>query len=372
MKTRIMAMVSAMMLTLGVAAQDTLQWQGNNPPSNYFSYHWQQFDSVASFLNFTGLENGDIVAFHMETPTPLTVYGIAVSMSTTPLLHPDQIAWLEQHYGADYYWSQYWDTTYKEVYEHVGIFEADPDSLRPLGEKLKVHINTTPVSYYLDLGLLTIYTLDTIPILPMYERYFSEPVTVADSFYLGRYLHAGMRVAGKLSTLEIILPLINNGESAHIGMAMHFDTTNTNTINPENCIWGYASPNSGAGTNIPIMFPILTPDSNSHDDTQDTIVPGGDTIVPGIDTTTAVRQADMLRRYTGVQPNPVRGKVQVVSSFGMTRVEVYDAAGKRRYEGEATGLVHTVNVEGWPAGTYLVRIHTPLGTATKKLIVRSE
>ena len=365
MKTRIMAMVSAMMLTLGVAAQDTLQIHG--PRSYQYCSYWPQFDTVAYYALWEPHTDADVMAYRMETASPLTVYGLAVCMSTEPLLEPDNVASL-----GNIYWSDFWDTTYKDVYKYVGLFEADPDSLRAVGDKLKVHINTTPVSYYMDLGLVHPYTFDTFPILPMYERYFTEPVTVDDTFYVGIFGSAVNRISGRYPHLHILFPHLSTGVPAHLSVVFHMDTSWTRMFRPEKCEWQYLPDGGVCGYDYPFLFPILTPDSNSHDDTQDTIVPGGDTIVPGIDTTTAVRQADMLRRYTGVQPNPATGKVQVVSSFGMTRVEVYDAAGKRRYEGEATGLVHTVNVEGWPAGTYLVRIHTPLGTATKKLIVRSE
>ena len=37
---------------------------------------------------------------------------------------------------------------------------------------------------------------------------------------------------------------------------------------------------------------------------------------------------------------------------------------------EASGLQATLDVASWPAATYLLRITTPMGTVTKKLIVR--
>ena len=35
-----------------------------------------------------------------------------------------------------------------------------------------------------------------------------------------------------------------------------------------------------------------------------------------------------------------------------------------------TGLTATLDVSRWPAGTYILRLHTPAGTVGKKLIVR--
>ena len=60
----------------------------------------------------------------------------------------------------------------------------------------------------------------------------------------------------------------------------------------------------------------------------------------------------------------------VLSSFGLTRIEAYDPNGHRVADLPATGLQATLDVASWPAATYLLRITTPMGTVTKKLIVR--
>ena len=141
------------------------------------------------------------------------------------------------------------------------------------------------------------------------------------------------------------------------------------------------------------FFPILTPDTTAAggDTTNvnpgDTIIAGNDTIAIGdtlivcdttiiggdtivtYDTILSIGQSDMLQRFTGVMPNPAVGVAKVVSSFGMQRVEVYDATGAKVYDSRAAGLSHTLDVDRWPAGTYLVRIHTPQGVAVKRLVV---
>ena len=43
---------------------------------------------------------------------------------------------------------------------------------------------------------------------------------------------------------------------------------------------------------------------------------------------------------------------------------------KVRWSGEVSGPTVTFDVTAWPAGTYLLRITTPMGTVTKKLLVR--
>ena len=103
------------------------------------------------------------------------------------------------------------------------------------------------------------------------------------------------------------------------------------------------------------MFPILTPDSSNVDTTHvDTV---------GIN----VR---LLERYTGLQPNPAAERVQVLSSFGLQHIEVFNAAGTKVQEQKATGYSATLDIRALPAGPYLVRIATPSGTVTKKLLVQ--
>ena len=54
----------------------------------------------------------------------------------------------------------------------------------------------------------------------------------------------------------------------------------------------------------------------------------------------------------------------------MQHVEIYNLHGKTFYEQSHPTTHLTVNLDGWPAGGYMVRIQTPDGTVMKKLIVR--
>jgi hypothetical protein len=107
-----------------------------------------------------------------------------------------------------------------------------------------------------------------------------------------------------------------------------------------------------------LIFPILTPDGSPRD----TSGMGGDTL--------AVTQADMVARYISVQPNPATEQARVLSSFGLSHIEAYNAGGQKVYEAPASGLEAVIDVAPWPRGTYLLRITTPLGTVTKKLLVQ--
>ena len=71
-----------------------------------------------------------------------------------------------------------------------------------------------------------------------------------------------------------------------------------------------------------------------------------------------------------VVPNPANGQVEITSSHLVTRIEAYDEGGKQMLDREVFDPTVTFDVTAWPAGTYLLRITTPMGTVTKKLLVR--
>ncbi len=76
-----------------------------------------------------------------------------------------------------------------------------------------------------------------------------------------------------------------------------------------------------------------------------------------------------LQRFVRLMPNPASGNVVVMSSYGMERVEVYDARGGRVYDCPAKGTSTGFDVLSWAKGTYVVLVRTPAGTAAKRLVV---
>lgn len=77
-----------------------------------------------------------------------------------------------------------------------------------------------------------------------------------------------------------------------------------------------------------------------------------------------------LDRYTSLVPNPATQTVQVLSSFGLQQVAVYNLKGQQVLNQQATGLSSSFDVSHWPKGTYIVVLRTPQGIATKKLLVQ--
>jgi hypothetical protein len=115
-------------------------------------------------------------------------------------------------------------------------------------------------------------------------------------------------------------------------------------------VWMYEDTNR-VDKYLVFLYPILTP--------PDTSGLGNET----------VGEVNMLERMVAVQPNPATEQARVLSSFGITKVTAYDAAGRKVHEQSASGFSTTLEVTGWPAGTYILHIQTPLGVSTKRLVV---
>ena len=126
-------------------------------------------------------------------------------------------------------------------------------------------------------------------------------------------------------------------------------------------------------TCYPYIFPILAPPDTIYNPIDTTHVDTTHIDTTHIDTThvdTVGISMRMLQRYINLLPNPAVDQVQVLSSFGLSRIEFYNAAGVRVQEQKAAGYSATLDVSALPAGPYLVRIVTPAGTVTKKLVVQ--
>ena len=392
-------------------AQDTVQIRDMRLISRYFVPDWPdsfyhdtiKHDTLKDEIFLRGslvtwaenLSKAKEEALYMYTDDTLQVYGIAASLSTMWRLYPD--SYVEQIQEGTL------DTSCEFMYTYLRLYEADPDSLRHIGDELLVNLRYTPVSYYVNLaGLIDGYVGDYtnlevvyFPTLPIYERYFSAPVTVADSFYVGRRYrpdhHDGRDVV-----------LIHLADSLYHGTkhkAIYFDFTRISFGEPDTVVgWKYQI--GGPRTSIPFLFPILAPPdtSVSAGDTTviipgdtiivpgDTIINGGDTIInpgdtiiiPGdtINPGVGLQPNDLIYRYTNVapnpaRPNPARNSVRITSSFGISRIEAYDLRGRRIYESpQLSTFSFPLSTIDWPRGTYLLRITTPAGTTTKKLLIQ--
>ena len=76
-------------------------------------------------------------------------------------------------------------------------------------------------------------------------------------------------------------------------------------------------------------------------------------------------------RYTSIYPNPASNTVNILSSFRLKSVEIFDLNGKLLVDRKiGNSIKTTLHIADLDAGTYMVRINTENGTTYKKLIVK--
>lgn len=331
--------VALLSLYVGNAiAQDTLYMR--SPKSDYLNpYGWFDNDTMIGW----GYGGAGKAAYGFLMEDSVTVYGIAAIILT--------------HF--DYYWIDmaydFVDTSMAVVEEDLLLYSRSGNTLTLHNEQLRVNRLYTPVSYYLTFDSVQLYNTyvpnhdDGGRVFPVYERYFKMPVTL-DSIYI---------------CLPDTRQRIDNGDGSTwkydrygLETAIFFQQPVTNYDG----IYPYAQDINETGTWYfgktfarPFYFPILTRGEGEIDTTT-------------IDTV-SIASPRVLERYVGLQPNPASGQVRVVSSFGMSSVEVFNTAGIKVMEMPARSYTATLDVSGLDEGTYLVRVVTPSGITTKKLLV---
>lgn len=80
---------------------------------------------------------------------------------------------------------------------------------------------------------------------------------------------------------------------------------------------------------------------------------------------TSIAQAE---KFVSVRPNPTSSTVEVNSEMEMKAVEVFDNRGVKVMESQADGRHLQLDLSSLPTGTYLLRIHTTNGTATRQIV----
>lgn len=79
----------------------------------------------------------------------------------------------------------------------------------------------------------------------------------------------------------------------------------------------------------------------------------------------------LISLYTQIMPNPAKDEVMVISSFSISQIEVFSLAGKLLDSFDYGNVLQArLRVDSYPSGAYFIRVHTPSGTTTKKLIIR--
>lgn len=297
-----------------------------------------------------------VVTKEMKASQTLRIYGIAACMMSDrdALYLPESLSEEERQEWLDNFYSNFIDTSADELYEYLGIYLSDGDTALVPQREVMIQWRVDTPAYYVATGLYMWGGPNTT--YPMYEKFFdSGYVAVSDYFYVG------VTQRSCVGTF---------GTQAHMGLSLMRMSGRACDKSPEYHVkkmcwpedgyvyWNWDPRVSMITYDHYLIFPILAPD----DYPWDTSGVGGDTL--------AVTQADMVARYVSVQPNPATEQARVLSSFGLSHIEAYNAGGQKVYEAPASGLEAVIDVAPWPRGTYLLRITTPLGTVTKKLLVQ--
>lgn len=80
-------------------------------------------------------------------------------------------------------------------------------------------------------------------------------------------------------------------------------------------------------------------------------------------------QSSNLEEYTYIIPNPAQNIANIYSSYTIRKIEIFSLNGVIVKEDETNGITTTMDVSSLAKGTYLVKIHTIKGIATKKLVI---
>ena len=336
--------VSAM--NASMLAQDTIV--ANSPKDIYFYTPWIERDTVILTSDAILRDQFDEAAYAFHTSDTLQIYGLTISLQP-------------QRHFSEYY---YIDSTMDSLYSMVRLYEPNgTNNLRVIGEKC-VHLRDSAIAYYLQLTQLNAHYYDPnipLPPIPVYELYFDHPVTVFDTFYVGYTFERGTWDAEtNTSTYKYCFALKgfqdgNERRPVKEPWVFGYHKTNNDTVNPWRFYSSICEPHR-------FLYAIIAP--------RDTTVTPIDTIVnPG--DSLAIKPNDLIYRYTNVAPNPARNSVRITSSFGISRIEAYDLRGRRIYESpQLSTFSFPLSTIDWPRGTYLLRITTPAGPTTKKLLIQ--
>lgn len=342
---KILTIVFLLASVVAMQAQDTIHTRSLK--RNYLAQQWwiDTFECTYAYPSHNYYcRNCEKIIKHFYSKDSIMVYGLAVS------LHYRQI---DEENILD-------PTDTLNSFEYFSFYELDSDSMdfHSVSDSLIFDRFRTPIEYYVDFGLRhPVASRGPLDPYPFSEVYFDEAYKVQDTFLIG-FTHRSLR--------EEEINYTDSVTGAWIWFARYPFETSSFVLQtyPPGDDWretititgGHISQDTGTKWATiryaqPFMiYPILTPR-------------------PYQDTTTGVDNIQTVERFVALQPNPASERVQVVSNVGLNHVEVYNTAGVKVMDLPASGLSLTLNIDALPEDTYLVRVATPVGNVTKKLVV---
>ncbi|MGX8714071.1 MAG: hypothetical protein ACSW8I_10465, partial [bacterium] len=172
-----------------LSAQDTV-WQKTAPRNNYYYNNW--IDTTERNICSWSLDAANVIAKQFVTDDTLLVYGIAAMLV-------NQDAFSYNNYNSASIHSLYptlqdyinylypKDPSFENCEESLLLFQyhgGTSSVMQQLGDSLPLHYLHTPVTHWMMSNTSPVSRTDTIP-KPIYERYFSTPQIVCDTFFAG-------------------------------------------------------------------------------------------------------------------------------------------------------------------------------------------
>lgn len=82
--------------------------------------------------------------------------------------------------------------------------------------------------------------------------------------------------------------------------------------------------------------------------------------------TLGVQEVELSDVQLSIYPNPASEVINIQTNLELTKIELFDVLGKRVLN---TGATNQLNIEGYKAGIYFLKVHTTSGKITKKLVI---
>ena len=92
-------------------------------------------------------------------------------------------------------------------------------------------------------------------------------------------------------------------------------------------------------------------------------------LFPIISNTSGINDNVQVDRFSYLFPNPARYEINIVSSFKIKNIVVYNTLGQKIIEQIINGNTTQLDVSKFTKGNYIAKIYTDNGVATKKFIV---
>ena len=81
-----------------------------------------------------------------------------------------------------------------------------------------------------------------------------------------------------------------------------------------------------------------------------------------------IENVDNKEISVDIFPNPTKQEVNINCGYKIRSLQMFDEQGKRLLEKEVNAYNYQINLENYPTGTYLIKVLTNSGQATKKVI----